>query len=57
MIAYSIYEGETQLEEIITLVEKDLSEPYSIFVYQFFLVPHPGLCFLVLVYLLTEIYL
>lgn len=46
IIEYSSYKGEEELTEIITLVEKDLSEPYSIFVYRFFLYNHPELCIL-----------
>ena len=57
MIEYTIYQGESQLEEIITLVEKDLSEPYSIFVYRFFLAPHPDLCFLVLFFVIYFAYI
>lgn len=44
MINYSFYSGEHELLEIKSLVEKDLSEPYSIFVYRFFLVNNPELC-------------
>ena len=43
-IQYSEYKGEEELLEIIALVERDLSEPYSIFVYRFFLYRHPELC-------------
>jgi len=31
------FEDETQLEDIITLISNDLSEPYSIYVYRYFL--------------------
>ena len=44
-IQYSTYRGESELLEIIALVERDLSEPYSIFVYRYFLYNHPELCF------------
>ena len=53
-IKYEPYKGEEELHEIIALVEKDLSEPYSIFVYRFFLFPNPNLCFLVTWYSLTN---
>lgn len=46
-IEYSQYGGEADLPAIIALVEEDLSEPYSIFVYRFFLQRHPELCHLV----------
>jgi peptide alpha-N-acetyltransferase len=46
-LVYSQYRGEQDLLDIIALVEKDLSEPYSIFVYRFFLQRHPELCFTV----------
>nr|CCA20698.1 acetyltransferase (GNAT) family protein putative [Albugo laibachii Nc14] len=45
-IVYSSYKGETQLNEIMRLIEKDLSEPYSIFTYRYFLYNWPELCVL-----------
>jgi len=36
-ICFSKFEDETQLEEIITLISNDLSEPYSIYVYRYFI--------------------
>eukprot|EP00904_Undaria_pinnatifida_P007424 jgi/Undpi1/3811/HiC_scaffold_16.g07180.m1 len=39
------YEDERQLDDIMSLVDRDLSEPYSIFTYRYFLHNWPGLCF------------
>ncbi|CAM9173358.1 unnamed protein product [Ectocarpus sp. 4 AP-2014] len=39
------YEDERQLSDIMALVDRDLSEPYSIFTYRYFLHNWPGLCF------------
>jgi hypothetical protein len=36
-ICFSKFEDETQLEAIITLISNDLSEPYSIYVYRYFI--------------------
>lgn len=41
------YEDERQLSDIMSLVDRDLSEPYSIFTYRYFLHNWPGLCFMV----------
>jgi peptide alpha-N-acetyltransferase len=41
------YENESQLPDMIKLVENDLSEPYSIYTYRFFLHAWPQLSFLV----------
>lgn len=48
MIEYGEYAGEDQLEELIRLISKDLSEPYSIFTYRYFIHSWPGLCITVL---------
>lgn len=45
-IVFSAYNGETQLDEIMRLIEKDLSEPYSVFTYRYFLYNWPELCVL-----------
>ncbi|GAM22958.1 hypothetical protein SAMD00019534_061330 [Acytostelium subglobosum LB1] len=45
-IRYSVYKGESQIKEIMDLIECELSEPYSIFTYRFFLGMWPQLCFL-----------
>ena len=41
------YEDENQINGIIRLIEKDLSEPYSIFTYRYFINNWPKLCYLV----------
>lgn len=41
------YEDERQLDDIMSLVDRDLSEPYSIFTYRYFLHNWPNLCFVV----------
>eukprot|EP00123_Amoebidium_parasiticum_P022216 comp82459_c0_seq1/m.48412 comp82459_c0_seq1/g.48412 ORF comp82459_c0_seq1/g.48412 comp82459_c0_seq1/m.48412 type:complete len:210 (-) comp82459_c0_seq1:163-792(-) len=41
------YEGEQQLGPIMELITKDLSEPYSIYTYRYFLTDWPHLAFLV----------
>ncbi|KAJ3083037.1 N-alpha-acetyltransferase 30 [Quaeritorhiza haematococci] len=45
-IAYVPYENEHQLPAIMRLVSRDLSEPYSIYTYRYFIHHWPGLCFL-----------
>jgi N-alpha-acetyltransferase 30 len=35
------YQGEHELNEMRDLMEKDLSEPYSVYTYRFFLIPNP----------------
>jgi len=42
------YEDENQINGIIRLIEKDLSEPYSIFTYLYFINNWPKLCYLAL---------
>lgn len=44
---YAGYAGERQLGAIMALVDRDLSEPYSIFTYRYFLNGWPDLCVLV----------
>lgn len=46
-IKYSEYKSELQLPEIIRLIENDLSEPYSVYTYRYFIHNWPNLCFLV----------
>jgi hypothetical protein len=36
-IEYSRFKDETQLDDIIGLISNDLSEPYSIYVYRYFI--------------------
>ena len=41
------YESELQMSDIMRLITKDLSEPYSIYTYRYFIHNWPQLCFLV----------
>ena len=43
-ITYVDYTDEAMLQEIQVLVAKDLSEPYSVFTYRYFLHKWPSLC-------------
>lgn len=43
-IVYVDYKNESMIHDIQTLVSRDLSEPYSIFTYRFFLHNWPNLC-------------
>jgi peptide alpha-N-acetyltransferase len=43
-LVYSTYDSEESLPSIMSLVEKDLSEPYSIFTYRYFVNQWPNLC-------------
>ncbi|KAI8089936.1 putative acyltransfersase [Halteromyces radiatus] len=45
-IEYVPYKDEHQLPSIIRLIENDLSEPYSIYTYRYFIHNWPHLCFL-----------
>jgi len=45
-IEYVSYTSEKQLGGIIALIERDLSEPYSIYTYRYFINNWPQLCFL-----------
>lgn len=54
-IHYVSYESELQMPDIMRLIQKDLSEPYSIYTYRYFIHNWPKLCFLVIIY--TSIYL
>ena len=46
-VEYVNYENETQMGAIMSLIQKDLSEPYSIYTYRYFIHNWPHLCFLV----------
>lgn len=46
-IVYVQYESELQMPDIMRLIQKDLSEPYSIYTYRYFIHNWPMLCFLV----------
>lgn len=41
------YKDENDLKEIIILINDELSEPYSIYTYRYFLRTWPQLCFIV----------
>ncbi|KAI9225472.1 MAG: acyl-CoA N-acyltransferase [Piptocephalis tieghemiana] len=45
-IRYEQYKDERDLPPIMALIAKDLSEPYSIYTYRYFLHSWPSLCFL-----------
>ncbi|XP_064601871.1 N-alpha-acetyltransferase 30-like [Liolophura sinensis] len=45
-IEYVVYESELQMPDIMRLITKDLSEPYSIYTYRYFIHNWPKLCFL-----------
>mmetsp|Transcript_77126 Transcript_77126/g.195803 ORF Transcript_77126/g.195803 Transcript_77126/m.195803 type:complete len:243 (+) Transcript_77126:82-810(+) len=45
-IRYVPYKDESDMPSIVKLIEKDLSEPYSIFTYRYFINNWPDLCFL-----------
>ncbi|KAH9509116.1 N-alpha-acetyltransferase 30 [Bulinus truncatus] len=45
-ITYEVYESERQMPDIMRLITKDLSEPYSIYTYRYFIHNWPKLCFL-----------
>lgn len=44
------YKSEVQMPDIMRLITKDLSEPYSIYTYRYFIHNWPQLCFLVSIY-------
>ena len=46
-IAFEEYQNELQMPYIMKLIQKDLSEPYSIYTYRYFIHNWPRLCFLV----------
>uniref|UniRef100_A0A3B1KLN0 N-alpha-acetyltransferase 30 n=1 Tax=Astyanax mexicanus TaxID=7994 RepID=A0A3B1KLN0_ASTMX len=48
-IKYVRYESELQMPGIMRLITKDLSEPYSIYTYRYFIHNWPQLCFLAVV--------
>lgn len=47
-VIYKEYESELQMPDIMRLIQKDLSEPYSIYTYRYFIHNWPKLCFLAL---------
>lgn len=46
-VEYVSYTNELQMPDIMKLIQKDLSEPYSIYTYRYFIHNWPKLCFLV----------
>ncbi|KAL7648489.1 UNVERIFIED_CONTAM: hypothetical protein RMT77_000395 [Armadillidium vulgare] len=48
-VKYVNYENEHQMEAIMRLIQKDLSEPYSIYTYRYFIHNWPKLCFLAMI--------
>lgn len=46
-LEYVVYESEVQMPDIMKLITRDLSEPYSIYTYRYFIHNWPKLCFLV----------
>lgn len=46
-VKYVCYKNEQQMIDIMRLIQKDLSEPYSIYTYRYFIHNWPKLCFLV----------
>lgn len=46
-VTFVPYESELQLPHIMRLMKADLSEPYSIYTYRYFIHNWPNLCFLV----------
>lgn len=45
-VSFVNYESEEQMQDIMSLIQKDLSEPYSIYTYRYFIHNWPHLCFL-----------
>lgn len=45
-IVLEAYTGEHQMNDIIELIEKELSEPYIVYTYRYFVNQWPNLCFL-----------
>ncbi|XP_068141335.1 N-alpha-acetyltransferase 30A [Drosophila tropicalis] len=45
-IIYKEYEAEFQMHDIMRLIQAELSEPYSIYTYRYFIYNWPKLCFL-----------
>ncbi|XP_077286931.1 uncharacterized protein LOC143911774 [Arctopsyche grandis] len=45
-VCFESYQSELQMADIMKLIQKDLSEPYSIYTYRYFIHNWPKLCFL-----------
>ena len=52
-IHYVHYQSELEMPNIMSLISKDLSEPYSIYTYRYFIHNWPDLCFLVSIIICT----
>lgn len=48
-VEYVSYESELQMPDIMRIMNKDLSEPYSIYTYRYFIYNWPKLCFLAMI--------
>lgn len=46
-LKYSIFSNIDELDVMIKMIESELSEPYSIFTYRYFIQNWPNLCYLV----------
>lgn len=46
-VTYVRYQSERQMADLMKLISSDLSEPYSIYTYRYFIHNWPDLCFLV----------
>lgn len=55
-VKYVSYKSELQMPDIMRLIQKDLSEPYSIYTYRYFIHNWPKLCFLVGILKIYTIY-
>ena len=44
LVYYDEFQGEHELDRMLELIEADLSEPYSVYTYRFFLHNWPKLC-------------
>mmetsp|Transcript_5457 Transcript_5457/g.7378 ORF Transcript_5457/g.7378 Transcript_5457/m.7378 type:complete len:221 (-) Transcript_5457:105-767(-) len=47
-LVWKQYTGENELELVTDLIDQELSEPYSVFTYRYFISQWPQLCFMVL---------
>lgn len=45
-VHYLVYQSEVEMPDIMRLIQKDLSEPYSIYTYRYFIHNWPHLCFM-----------
>ena len=46
-VKYEVYESELQMPDIMRLIQRDLSEPYSVYTYRYFIHNWPHLCLMV----------